>query len=437
MKPLPVVAIVGSPNVGKSTLFNRLLGQRKALVHSLPGMTRDAVSAVCDLRGRRFILTDTGGLEADAAGPLGAAVTERAWAAARQADVVLLVLDARRELSAAEEDLYAALRRLGRTVLVVLNKVDSGAQEARAGEYFNRLKAAPIQAISAEHLRNFDELEDSLARFLPAAGESDEPAAPLRLAIIGRTNVGKSSIINRLAGEERLIVSPAPGTTRDSTDTLIVRNGRLFCLVDTAGMRRLSRTRDEREQAGIIKARKDIGRADVLCVVMDAAEFPTRQDAAIAQLADQSGKPLLLALNKWDLIPKGEPAETLKKAVFGRLSFVDYAPLIFVSALTGKGVVKILDTAEDVYQSGSRRVETPRLNAFLAEITARRPPLSRAKRQLKFRYMAQKGVRPPTFIVFANRAAALLPAYERFFVQALRERFGFRGSPVRLTIRQS
>jgi GTPase len=437
MKPLPVVAILGFPNVGKSTLFNRLLGKKKALVHSLPGMTRDAVSAVCVLDGKSFILTDTGGLEPDADAALGVAVTERAWTAARKADVVLLVLDAKREMNAAEEDLYASLRKLGRPVLVVLNKVDSGMQEARAGEYFNRLKAAEIHSISAEQLRNIDDLEASLVRLLPAPDASAEPPRPLRLAIIGRTNVGKSSIVNRLTGEERLIVSPAPGTTRDSTDTFVVRAGKLFCLVDTAGMRKLNRTRDEREQAGIIKAEKDIGRADVLCVVMDAREFPTRQDAAIANLADQSGKPFLLALNKWDLIPKGESAQTLKNVIFDRLSFVSYAPLLFVSALTGKGVVKILDTAEEVLKSGSLRVETPRLNKFLEESTDEHPPLTRAKRQIKFRYMTQKGVLPPTFIVFANRSAELLPAYERFFIQALRERFGFRGSPLRLIIRQS
>jgi GTPase len=437
MKPLPVVAILGFPNVGKSTLFNRFLGRKKALVHSLPGMTRDAVSALCDLGGKRFILTDTGGLEPDSGGDLGAAVTERAWAAARKADVVLFVLDAKREMSAAEEDLYASLRKLGRPVLVVLNKIDSGTQEARAGEYFNRLKAAEIHTISAEHLRNLDELETALVRLVPVPEASAEPSAPLRLAIIGRTNVGKSSIVNRLAGEERLIVSPAHGTTRDSTDTFVVRNGKIYCLVDTAGMRRLSRTRDEREQAGIIKAKKDIQRADVLCVVLDAGEFPTRQDATIAALADESGKPFLLALNKWDLIPKGESAQTLRNVIFDRLSFASYAPLLFVSAVSGKGVVKILDTAGEVHASGSRRVETPKLNKFLEETTAAHPPQTRDKREVKLRYMTQIGVLPPTFVVFASRPAVLLPAYERFFFQELRERFGFRGSPLRLLVRRS
>jgi GTP-binding protein len=437
MKRLPQVAIVGLPNVGKSTLFNRLLRKKTALIHSLPGMTRDSVSAVGDIGGKRFILTDTGGLTDDAGPTLGAVVTERAWAAVRKSDIVLLMLDAKRELSGAEEEIYLSLRKMGKPVLVILNKVDSETQESRAGEYFNRLRADNIYPVSAEHLRNLDELEEALARFLPGAAAAAVPQPPLRLAIIGRINVGKSSLINRLAGEERLIVSPTPGTTRDSTDTVIVRGGRPFSLVDTAGIRRLSRAGDEREQAGIIKAKKDIGRADVLCLVMDALEFPTRQDTAIAHLADESGKPFLLALNKWDLIPKGESAQAVRNAVFGRLSFVDYAPLLFVSALTGKGVARLLDVAAEVYENATSRVETPRLNAFLAEVTAARPPLSKAKRPIKFRYMTQKGVLPPSFIMFTHRPAALLPAYEKFFIQALRARFGFRGSPVRLMIRRS
>jgi GTP-binding protein len=437
MKRLPEVAIVGLPNVGKSTLFNRLLGKKTSLVHSLAGMTRDSVSGVCAIGGKRFILTDTGGLTDDAGPTIGAAVTERAWAAIRKSDVVLLVLDAKRELSGTEEEIYLSLRKMGKPALVVLNKVDSATQESRAGEYYNRLRADRIYPVSAEQLRNLDELEEALARLLPGAAAAAEPVRPLRLAVIGRINVGKSSLINRLAGEDRLIVSPTPGTTRDSTDTVVVRDGRPFSLVDTAGIRRLVRASDEREQAGIIKARKDMGRADVLCLVMDALEFPTRQDAAVAHLADESGRPFLLALNKWDLIPKGESSEAVKKAVFSRLSFVDYAPLLFVSALTGKGVARILDVAAEVYEDASRRVETPRLNAFLAEFTAARPPLSKAKRPVKFRYMTQKGVRPPSFLLFTRRPAPLLPAYERSFVQALRARFGFRGTPLRLVIRGS
>lgn len=437
MKTLPQVAIVGFPNVGKSTLFNRLLGRKESLVHSLPGMTRDAVTALGELRGKKFILTDTGGLADPSEAPLAAAVAEKAWGAARKADVILLVLDAKRDLAPAEEELYASLRKLGRPVIIALNKIDSELQESRLGDYFNRLKTEAIVAVAAEHKRNLDELEDRLAALLPVSPAEMEGLRPLRVAVIGRINVGKSSLINRLCGEDRLIVSSAPGTTRDSTDTYVVRNKKIFCLVDTAGVRRLSRTRDEREKAGIIRARKDISRADVLCQVLDAGEFPTRQDVTIAHLAYESGKPLLLALNKWDLIPKGESPQVIKASVFRGMSFVSYAPLVFVSALTGKGVVKILDQAEEVFERGSQKVETPRLNEFLAWINSTRPPLTRTKRHLKVKYMIQKGIRPPTFILFTHTPAALLPAYEKYFIQALRERFGLWGTPLRLILRRS
>jgi GTP-binding protein len=282
-----------------------------------------------------------------------------------------------------------------------------------------------------------DELERRLAALLPAAAEAAEEAGPLKVAIIGRINVGKSSLINRLCGEERLIVSSLPGTTRDSTDTFVVRNRKPYALVDTAGIRKLSRTRDEREQAGIIRAKKDIARADVLCLVMDAQEFPTRQDIAIALLACESGKPLVLALNKWDLVPRDTPPDDLKEAIFRRMPFAAYAPLLFVSALTGKGVVRILDLAGEVYEASALKVETSRLNEFLSWINADHPALSRVNRRIKIKYMTQKAGRPPTFFLFTRTPAGLLPAYERFFQQALREKFGFWGSPIRLLMRKS
>lgn len=437
MKSLPQVVIVGFPNVGKSTLFNRLLRRKKSLVHSLSGMTRDPVSALASLDGKKFILTDSGGLDDSNGTPLAPAVSERAWRAARRADVLLLVLDGKRDLSAAEEGLWLALRKLGKPVLPVLNKIDSEMQESRAGDFYNRLRTEIIFAISAENRRNMDELERRLAAVLPAATEAAEEAGPLNVAIIGRINVGKSSLINRLCGEERLIVSSSPGTTRDSTDTFVVRNRKPYALVDTAGIRKLSRTRDEREQAGIIRTKKDIARADVLCLVMDAQEFPTRQDIAIAHLARESGKPLVLALNKWDLVPRDTPPDDLKEVIFRRMPFAGYAPLLFVSALTGKGVVKILDLAGEVYERSSLKVETPRLNEFLSWINAAHPALSRANRRVKIKYMTQKTGRPPTFFLFTHTPAGLLPAYEKFFQQALREKFGFWGSPIRLVMRKS
>jgi len=437
MKSLPQVVIVGFPNVGKSTLFNRLLRRKKSLVHSLSGMTRDPVSALASLDGKKFILTDSGGLDDSSGTPLAPAVSERAWRAARRADVLLLVLDGKRDLSPAEEELWFALRKLGKPVLPVLNKIDSAMQESRAGDFYNRLRVEMIFAVSAEHRRNMDELERALAEILPATEEAAEEAGPLKVAIIGRINVGKSSLINRLCGEERLIVSSSPGTTRDSTSTFIVRDKKPYELVDTAGIRKLSRTRDEREQAGIIRARKDIARADVLCLVMDAQEFPTRQDIAIAHLACESGKPLVLALNKWDLVPRDTRPDDIKEVIFLRMPFAAYAPLLFVSALTGKGVVRILDLAGEVYEASALRVETSRLNDFLSWINAAHPALSRVNRRIKIKYMTQKAGRPPTFFLFSHTPAGLLPAYERFFQQALREKFSFWGSPIRLVMRKS
>jgi GTP-binding protein len=437
MKNLPQTVIVGFPNVGKSTLFNRLLSQKKSLVHSLPGMTRDAVSAVCFLGGKAFILTDTGGLADSSAESLASAVMDKAWVSAKKADVILFVLDGKRELLPAEEELFLQLRKLGKPLVTVLNKIDSETQEAKSGDFYNRLRVESVLAVSAEHRRNLDALEEELTRLLPGAPAEKEIVPPLRVAIIGRINVGKSSLINRLCGEERLITSSAPGTTRDSTDTLVIRDKKIFSLVDTAGIRKLSRTRDEREKASILKTKKNIARADVLCQVLDAREFPTRQDLAIAHLAYKSGKPLILAINKWDLVLARETAEACREAISRRMSFVDYAPILTVSALTGRRVVKILDLAEEVYVSASRRVDTSRLNDFLAWVNAAHPPLTRSRRSLKIKYMTQQGVRPPIFLLFAHRPAALLPAYEKFFLQLLRERFGFRGTPLRLRIKKS
>lgn len=437
MKPLCQVVIVGFPNVGKSTLFNKLLGQKKSLVHSQPGMTRDVVSAVCSLAGKTFLLTDTGGLEASPDEPTSQAVLARAWKAARQADLVLLILDGRRELLPGEEELFLALRKLAKPVVVVLNKIDTEAQEVVSGDYYNRLKLDSLIPVSAEHRRNLDVLEEELTRLLPFSTGEKAKLQPLRLAIIGRVNVGKSSLINRLCGEERLITSEVPGTTRDSTDTFVLRHKKVFCLIDTAGIRRLSRTRDEREKASIVRAQKTIGRADVLCLVLDVTEFPTRQDLAIAHLAEKSGKPLILTLNKWDLVSSKESTQGYRHLVSRRMAFVGYAPVLTVSALTGKRVVKILDMAEQVYEASCRRVETSRLNEFLAWMNAAHPPLTRTRRTLKIKYMIQSGIRPPTFLLFAHKPTPLLPSYEKLFLQRLRERFGFWGTPLRLRLRQS
>jgi len=438
MSSLPQVVIVGFPNVGKSSLFNRLIRQKKSLVHSLPGMTRDAVSAVCTLHDRQFVLVDTGGFFDSQEEPISAKVREKAWDAARRADVILFVLDGRRDLLPAEDELYFALKKLDRPLFVVVNKVDTPRLEDVPVDFY-RLGADKVFLVSAEHKRNIESLTESLEAVLPASATIEEkPVEALRVALVGRINVGKSSLANRLCGEERLIVSETPGTTRDSTDILLRRDKKAFCLVDTAGLRKLGNTRDVREKAGIIKTKKNIEQADVICLIMDALECPTRQDTAVAHEALESGRPLILAVNKWDLVPKDrQVAEEFRAKIYGKLDFVNYAPLILVSALTGQRVVKILDLAEEVYANASRRMETSKLNQFLARVNAEHPPVSSTKRRIKVKYMMQKGILPPTFILFSHSPAQLDASYEKFFVSLLREQFEFWGTPVRVFIRAS
>jgi GTP-binding protein len=435
---LPRVVIVGFPNVGKSTLFNRILGKKKSLVHSQAGMTRDSLEARCSIGDRNFLLVDTGGLFGVKDEPMSEQVRARAWAEARTADLILFVLDGKRDIAPAEEELYLSLRKLGKPILLVVNKVDSPLQEETMTAEYYRLGEKDILFVSAEHKLNIGPLEEALVSALPEGTPGREETEPLRVAIVGRTNVGKSSLVNRLVGEERLLVDEAPGTTRDSTDTVILRDGKSFCLVDTAGIRKLAGTRDSREKAGIIRARANIREADVICLVLDVREFPTRQDAHIVQLAQDSGKPLVIALNKWDLVDtKAVDPEVFREAVYGKLSFVSYAPLVFVSALTGHRVVKILDMAEKVHANASRRVETSRLNDFLGRVSEAHPPRLRSGARAKLRYMTQKGVLPPTFILFIGSRGSLSPAYEKHFLDELREAFAFDGTPLRLFVRTS
>jgi GTP-binding protein len=435
---LPRVVIVGLPNVGKSTLFNRLLGQRKALVHSDPGMTRDSQAAECVLGDRRFILVDTGGLFGVADEPLSDQVRAKALEEAAAADLVLFVLDGMRDIASAETDLYVQLKRRGLPILLVVNKFDSPAKEESMTAEYYRLGDKGVLFVSAEHKINIELLEEAIVAALPAGTAVPDAAPPLRIAIVGRTNVGKSSLVNRLAGEEKLIVSEIPGTTRDSTDTLLVRDGKPFCLVDTAGIRRMAAAEDGREKAGVVRAKANIRQADVVCLILDVAEFPTRQDARIAQLALESGRPLIIALNKWDLVDKAAVRpEAVRVRVFRKLGFVGYAPLLFVSARTGQRVVKILDTAEEVHEGGSKRVETSKLNEFLARTVEAHPPRLKNGARAKLRYITQKGVRPPTFILFLGARGPLSPTYEKFFLESLREAFGFTGTPLRLIVRTS
>jgi len=437
VQALPRVVIVGYPNAGKSTLFNRLLRQKKALVHSLPGMTRDFIAGEARLAGRRVELVDTGGFLDSPAEPYSAQVKAKAWAAAKSADVVLLLLDGQRGLLPVEEDLLRSLRKLGRPFIVAVNKIDTEAEKPELSEYY-KLGAPGLLFISAEHKLGIGALESAVADLLPPASEGEEESGPrpLRIAVIGRTNVGKSSLINRFCGEERAIVSEIPGTTRDSTDVLIRRGAKAYLLVDTAGIRRFGKVGDERESAGVIKARKNIPLADVLCLVLDTTEFPARQDGTVASLALESGKPLVIALNKWDLVREDDVVmEDVERALWNRLDFVNYAPVVPVSALSGKNVGRILDLAEQVFINGQKMVGTAVLNKFVAVLNSENPPMTKKGFRFAIKYMTQKSVLPPTFVAFANAREPMAPAYEKFLVQRMRREFGFEGTPVRILLR--
>jgi GTP-binding protein len=437
MQKLARVVIVGFPNVGKSTLFNRFLKKKKSLVHSLPGMTRDQIEAPCSLLDQRFVLVDTGGFFDSQEEPLSSKIKEKAWEASQEANLILFVLDGKRGLLPGEEELFVSLKKSGKEIFLVVNKIDSDQEEQKISDYY-RLGQEEVFSVSAEHKRNIDYLAAHIVDNLPEVKpDKEEEKKPLKIAVIGRINVGKTSIINRLCGSDKLIVSEIPGTTRDSTDTLIVRNKKPYCLVDTAGIRKLSRTKDKREKAGIIMAKKNVTRADVVCLIMDAQLFPTRQDTAIAHLAHDSGKPLLVALNKWDLIQKTSTPKQVREKVYQKLDFISFAPLMFTSALSGRRVVKILDLAGEVYANGCKKISTSRLNKFLVLINEKHPAFSKKKRRFKIKYMTQKRILPPTFVLFTHSKGSLAPSYRKHFINLLRDEFELQGTPIRIVLRSN
>ena len=438
---LPAVVLVGRPNVGKSTLFNRVSGKRRAIVNPAAGTTRDVINHRADWRNIPFLLTDTAGMFGRSEDPLQERVLEHGKRALEKASVFVLVVDGREGLVPADLDIAEAVRAKGRPVIVAINKADDKRAQAGALDFYE-LGFDPVVEISAEHGLGIGDLLDEVVKRLPG-GRSEEEKAEVpepRIAIVGRPNVGKSSIVNRILREERMLVSDVAGTTRDAVDSEFRWQHRQFRIVDTAGIRRPGRVASAGavEAVSVLTARRAIADADVVVLVIDATLGAADQDAAIAGEAERAGRSVIIAVNKWDLVKKegqGFAAEFDDKLRFN-LKFLDFAPIVHISALTGERTGRLLEVVEKVMDERSRRIPTPQLNRFLAGVTESHPVPSAGKRAVRLLYAAQIGVAPPTFALFTNIAAELHFSYERFLKNRLRDEFGFLGTPIRLQIRR-
>lgn len=431
-----VVAIVGRPNVGKSALFNRIVGARIAIVEGEPGVTRDRIYAQSEWDGRTFTLIDTGGIDLGAEEGFFALARRQAEIAVEEADVVLLVVDVRAGLVPADLEVAEALRRSNKPVLVVANKADDGNLALAASEFFALGLGEPIP-VSAEHGRGIADLLDRLVVHLPSVAAEEDAGDDIRIAVIGRPNVGKSLLVNRLVGEERSIVTDVPGTTRDAIDTRIERDGVRFTLIDTAGIRRKSRIQHAVERYSVVRTLRAIDRSDVCLMLLDATELVTEQDKRIAGYAHEAGKAMVLVVNKWDLIEKDATTiNRYEETIREQLGFLLYAPILFISAKTGQRVQNIFELAAYVADQHALRVPTGRLNEVLHEATFRRQPPTDKGRRLKIFYATQSGVKPPTFVLFVNEPKLMHYSYLRYIENQLRESFGFVGTPIVFRMRK-
>jgi GTP-binding protein len=440
--------LVGRPNVGKSTLFNRMTGSRRAIVAPVAGTTRDALARPVEWRQATFDVFDTGGLYGASEDPLHELVVRQGQRAIAGADLLVFLVDGREGLVAGDQEIAAELRRTGTPVIIAVNKTDDKRARAGVAEFY-QLGFEPVLEISAEHGQGVADLLDVIVQRLDGAGversaraPSPEPRAPVdvAVAIVGRPNVGKSSLLNRLLKEERVLVSDVPGTTRDAIDAVLTWHRRRFRIVDTAGMRRAGRRRSGGavELVSVAGAKKAIIDADVVALLIDSSEGPTDQDAAIGGEADQAGRGIVIVANKWDLVKSQDPAfvRTFDSEVRRRMKFLDYAPILHISALTGERAPKVIETIDQVAAARRQRIPTPALNRFLEEVTAANPPVSPGRKHVRIMYAAQIGVAPPSFVFFTNVATTFHFSYERFLVNQLREHFGFVGSPIRVQVRR-
>jgi GTP-binding protein len=434
---MPVVAIIGRPNVGKSTLFNRICGHKKAIVDDTPGLTRDRLYEEVDWRGHHFILVDTGGLEPSTEDLLLAQMREQTEFAIDEADMVIFMMDAQQGITPSDKEIAQRLRNTQKTTFFVANKVDGPRHDPLVLEFYE-LGVDKIYAISARHGRGVDELMEDLISCLPHHKEEVKRADQdvIRVAVVGRPNVGKSSLINRLCGRQRLVVAPSPGTTTDSVDTEIKWYGQKFILVDTAGIRRKSKITFDLERYCAIRALRSIDRCDVAVLLLDATEGVTAQDERIGRYIIDRGKGCVVVANKWDLVTREIPnTQSYLEHLQSQLKHLSFAPFLTVSAKTGRRISQILQEVKKVYETSSRRVPTAQLNRALQRwIEAHPPPLHR-KRPVKLYYASQVEVRPPTFVVFCNKPEGIQESYKRYLINQIRSEFDFHGTPVRLHLR--
>ena len=433
----PLVAIVGRPNVGKSMLFNKLVGRRLSIVEDTPGVTRDRLYAECEWRGRTFDIVDTGGIEPGTTTEILSFMRKQAEIAIQNATVIVFLCDIKTGLTASDQDVANMLLRSRKPVILAVNKMDQvGMTNPDIYEFYNLGLGDPI-AVSAVHGHGTGDLLDACFDYFPPEEEEEEESDIIKVAVIGKPNVGKSSLINRILGEQRVIVSDVAGTTRDAVDSYFENQKGKYRLIDTAGMRKKSKVDDRIEKFSVLRSTMAIERCDVCLILIDAQEGVTEQDTKVAGLAHEAGKACIIVVNKWDAVEKDDKTmDRMRQDVRRDLSYMTYAPVVFISALTGQRVDRLFDLINYVNDQASLRITTGMLNTVLADATARVQPPTDKGRRLKIYYMTQIGVKPPHFVCFCNDAKLFHFSYQRYLENQIRSTFGLEGTPIRLTIRQ-
>lgn len=433
----PIVAVVGRPNVGKSTLFNALAGQRISIVKDTPGITRDRIYADVTWLDKAFTLIDTGGIEPDSKDIILSQMREQAQIAIDTADVILFMVDVRQGMVDADSKVADMLRRSHKPVVLVVNKVDSFEKYMADTYEFYNLGIGEPHPVSASNQLGIGDMLDEVVSYFPDTGEDEEEDDRVKVAIVGKPNVGKSSLINKLIGENRLIVSAIAGTTRDAVDTPVTHNDREYVFIDTAGLRRKNKIKEELEKYMIVRTVSAVERADIVILLIDAAEGVTEQDAKIAGIAHDRGKAVIIAVNKWDVIEKDNKTVNKYTARIREvLSYMPYAEIIFISAVTGQRLPKLYDLIDTVSENHALRISTGVLNEIMSEAVALQQPPSDKGRRLKLFYITQVGVKPPTFVIFVNDIELMHFSYTRYIENKIREAFGFRGTPLKFIIRE-